>query len=106
MQTGAVLLHVPSAMQTLRMDPLLGSKPLLQAYTAVELTAYGGVVVTRPFSGSSNSGHMMTGNVGGKELNHGKRNTKKSSTWESNVLELMVQGEKWITGASYNGHSG
>ena len=38
MQTGAVLLHVPSAMQTLRMDPLLGSKPLLQAYTAVELT--------------------------------------------------------------------
>ena len=42
-------------------------------------------MVTRPFSGSSNSGHMMTGNVGGKELNHGERNTKKSSMWEPGI---------------------
>ena len=60
MQTGAVLLHIPSAIQTLRTDPLLDSNPLLHAYTAVELTGYGGGVVTRPLSGSSNSGHIMT----------------------------------------------
>ena len=61
MQTGAVPLHVPSAIQTLRIDPLLDSNPLLHVYTAVEPTGYGGDVVTLPFSGSANGGHTMTG---------------------------------------------
>ena len=58
--TGSVLLQIPFAIHTLRMEPFLDSNPLSHAYTAVELTRYGGGVVTLPLSGSSNRGHMVT----------------------------------------------
>lgn len=66
---GAVPLQVPSALQSLRMGPPVASNPGSHRYTAVTPTTKGGceVIVTDPFPGASNDGHVIPEKGTGKD---------------------------------------